>query len=117
MALIKTTIYTILIILLILPLSAVAQEKKQTVTIQQTDISLKEAFTIIEAQTNYSLAYEQSVLDMDKKVSLTFKEAKIEEVLNHIFKDTKYTYKITGYHIIIFIRKENVAIIDRKSVM
>ena len=102
----KTTIHTILIILLIWPLSAFAQEKKQTVTIQQTDISLKEAFIIIETQTNYSIAYEQSAIDMDKKTSLSFKDAEVEKVLNHIFKDTKYTYNITGYHII-----------DRKSVV
>ena len=58
----RKQLYRILIILLIilLPSVAVAQEKKQTVTIQQTDISLKEVFVLIETQTNYSIAYEQS---------------------------------------------------------
>ena len=64
---------------------AVLQEKKQTVTIQQTDISLKEVFAIIETQTNYSIAYEQSAIDIYKKVSLSFKDAEIEKVLNHVF--------------------------------
>ena len=112
----KTTIHAILIILLILPLSAVAQERKQTVTIQKTNISLKEAFAIIETQTNYSIAYEQSALDMDKKVALSFKDAGIEEVLNHLLKKTTYTYKITGYHVIISLQPENNAILSKSEI-
>ena len=106
----------IILMMMILPLSAVAQKKKQTVTIQQTEISLKEAFAIIETQTSYSIAYEQSALDMDKKVSLSFKDAGIEEVFNHILKDIKYTYKITGYHIIVYLRPENNTIPSKPEI-
>ena len=65
----KTKIHTIIIILLILSSAAVAQKKKQTVNIQQTSISINEVFAIIEVQTDYTIAYEQSALDSDKNVA------------------------------------------------
>ena len=113
MSLLKTTIHTILIIMLILPSAAFAQKKKQTVTIQQTNISLQDAFAQIEAQTNYSIAYEQSAFDMNKMVALSLKEADIENALKQILKETQYTYKITGYHIIISPKTENIAMLSK----
>jgi len=100
----------IILCIMLLPSVAIAQEKNQTVTIQQTNISLREAFALIESQTNYSIAYEHSALDVDKKISLSFKDADIEKVLNQILKETQHTYKVTGYHIIISLSTENAAI-------
>ena len=47
--------------------------KEKKITIQNKKISLKEAFAQIETQTGYSIAYEQSNLDIDKKQSLSLK--------------------------------------------
>ena len=44
----------IILFITLLPYITIAQEKKQTITIQQTNISVKEAFALIEAQTNYT---------------------------------------------------------------
>jgi Secretin and TonB N terminus short domain. len=111
MHLFKTTIHTILIILLILPSATFAQEKKQTVTIQQTNISLQDAFALIETQTNYSIAYEQSAFDMNKMFALSLKEADIENALKQILKETPCNYTITGYHIIISLPSKEEATI------
>ena len=108
-------LYRTLIILLItlLPSVAVAQEKKQMVNIQQTGISLKDAFEIIETQTDYTIAYEQSALDSDKRISLSFKDTDIDMVINYLLNGTRYTYKITGYHIIISPKTENIAMLSK----
>ena len=50
-----------------LSLTTVAQNKEKKITIQNKSISLKEAFAQIEVQTGYSIAYEQSNLDIEKK--------------------------------------------------
>lgn len=82
--------------------AAIAQNKGKTISIQNKNISVKEAFSTIEQQTNYSIAYEQMTLDLNKRVSLSLKHAAIDKALAQILKDRQYTYKIKGYHIIIF---------------
>ena len=61
----------------------------------------KEAFAEIELQTGYSIAYELSTVDVKKKISLSLENQSIDEALSQILKETRYSYKITGYHIII----------------
>ena len=84
-----------------LSFNATAQNDKKQITIQNKNISLKEAFAEIELQTGYSIAYELSTVDVKKKISLSLEKQSIDEALSQILKDTRYSYKITGYHIII----------------
>lgn len=81
--------------------TAIAQDSNKKITIQEKTISIKEAFSKIEQQTGYSIAYEQSKLDLKKKISLSLKDADINKALSQILKDSKHSYKIKGYHIII----------------
>ena len=91
----------ILLFFSILSLTALSQNAEKKITIQNKNISLKEAFEQIELQTDYSIAYEQSNLNLKKRQSLSLKSASIEKALTQILKGTGYTYKIKGYHIII----------------
>ena len=84
-----------------LSLNATAQNERKQITIQNKNISLKEAFTEIELQTGYSIAYELSAVDVKRKISLSLESQSIDKALAQILKDTRYSYKITGYHIII----------------
>lgn len=84
-----------------LSFNATAQNDKKQITIQNKNISLKEAFAEIELQTGYSIAYELSTVDVKKKISLSLENQSIDKALSQILKDTRYSYKITGYHIII----------------
>ena len=84
-----------------LSLNATAQNDRKQITIQNKNISLKEAFAEIELQTGYSIAYELSTVDVKKKISLSLENQSIDEALSQILKETRYSYKITGYHIII----------------
>lgn len=100
-------VYQLLMILLIgyFPLSA--QEIQTKVTIQSQAISLKEVFYQIEKQTGYSIAYEQSEVNLGKVISLSLTHADVEYALKEILKGTGYTYKISGYHIVISQTKEH----------
>lgn len=84
-----------------LSLNAIAQNDRKQITIQNKNISLKEAFAEVELQTGYSIAYELSTVDVKKKISLSLENQSIDEALSQILKETRYSYKITGYHIII----------------
>ena len=50
-----------------LSLNATAQNDRKPITIQNKNISLKEAFAEIEQQTGYSIAYELSTRASKKK--------------------------------------------------
>ena len=84
-----------------LSFNATAQNDRKQITIQNKNIALKEAFSEVELQTGYSIAYELSTVDVKKKISLSLEKQSIDEALSQILKDTRYSYKITGYHIII----------------
>ena len=94
-----------------LSLTTVAQNKEKKITIQNKKISLKEAFAQIETQTGYSIAYEQSKLDIEKKHSLSLKNVTVDKAMTQLLKGTGYAYKIKGYHIIISLQdnKQNPA--------
>jgi hypothetical protein len=83
-----------------------AQEAK--VTIQKSGISLKEAFNEIEKQTNYTIAYKKSVVNQEAKISISIKNIELKEALDAILKGSGLTYKISGYHIILYKKKEAV---------
>ena len=77
-----------------LSLTTVAQNKDKKITIQNNRISLKEAFAQIESQTGYSIAYEQSNLDLEKKQSLSLKNVAVDKAMTQLLKETGYVYKI-----------------------
>ena len=84
----------ILLFFSILSLTAISQNAEKKITIQNKNISLKEAFEQIELQTDYSIAYEQSNLNLKKRQALSLKSASIEKALTQILKGTGYIYKI-----------------------
>ena len=67
----------ILLFFSILSLTAISQNAEKKITIQNKNISLKEAFEQIELQTDYSIAYEQSNLNLKKRQALSLKSASI----------------------------------------
>lgn len=96
----------IFIFLFFLFSSISAQNIDKKITIQNKSISLKEIFLLIEQQTGYSIAYEQSTLDLNKKISISLNNASIDKALKQILKGTQHIYKIIGYHIIIIPSKD-----------
>nr|WP_321522513.1 TonB-dependent receptor [uncultured Macellibacteroides sp.] len=91
--------------------SGIAQKTK-TVSFASGSVTIKEGISQIEKQTGYSIAYEQSGLNLSQVVSLSLKEGDINQALQQLLNDTQYTFKIKGYHIILFIDSEK-----RKSKM
>lgn len=91
----------------VISLGSHAQEENKTVTIQQEGITLREVFSQIEQQTGYTIAYELSTVDMNKRRSISLNKADINTTLKQVLQGLACTYKINGYHIIItFLPKE-----------
>lgn len=92
---------TVLIVLLFVLSVLICPARDNCITIENNNISLSDIFFSIEQQTTYSIAYVQSSLDLNKKISLSLKDADIRQAMDAILGVTPYNYKIKGYHIIV----------------
>ncbi len=78
-----------------------AEAQDKLITIQEQGISIRDAFSQIESQTNYSIAYKQSQIDEKREINLSLKNAPLDKAMSEILKGTALSYKINGYHIIL----------------
>lgn len=91
--------YLCLIVLMFVSAVVMAQEGKVTVT--GRDITYKQVFEQIEAQSKYTIAYNVTKFDAERKVSVNLKNKSIKEVLTSVLKGTGFTYKVNDKHIIV----------------
>lgn len=78
----------------------------QTITIHQTNKSVREVLRAIENVGNVVFFYNNSDVDLDRKVSVRVNNESIEKVLDLIFANTQNTCKIDGRQV--YIMKKEV---------
>ena len=79
----------------------IAYGQNQPITVSMKNQPLLKVFEIIEDQTDFSIAYNQTKLDVKQKVSANFVREAVSSVLNSVLKGTGFTYRQEGKHIII----------------
>lgn len=94
-------IHKIYILLFALCFYNTAFGQKQQITVSMKNQSLLKIFESIEAQTDLSIAYNQTKLDVKQKVTVNFTKETVSSVLDSILKGTGFTYRPEGKHIII----------------
>lgn len=73
----------------------------QNVTISKRNATLAELFDEIEAQTELSIAYSESTVDKNRKVTVEFKDMPVGDAMRYILQGTGATYSINGKMILI----------------
>lgn len=73
----------------------------QKVTFHEGSVTLKQVFEKIEKASKYKIAYNDSQLDISKKVALNQENSEVLQVLSDVLKGTGYTYKLNGNYVII----------------
>ncbi|HTI11046.1 MAG TPA: SusC/RagA family TonB-linked outer membrane protein, partial [Puia sp.] len=73
----------------------------QKVTLSEENASLKKIFREIKRQTGYLFFYNAQLLERSHTVSLSVKDAPLEQVLNQCFRDQPLTYSIVNKTIVI----------------
>jgi TonB-linked SusC/RagA family outer membrane protein len=81
-------------------------ETLNKVTLPENTTTLKAAFEEIEKQTNLSVDYEESRIDINRKINISITDMTVNDALNLILKNSGYTYAIKGKHIIISMLKQ-----------
>lgn len=93
--------YKIISLIIFLFISIHSNAQKEKFTISGRDITVKQVFEQIEAQSKYTVAYSKAQIDVSKKITIKVQKVNLKEVLEQVLKDTGFTYKINGLHIII----------------
>lgn len=73
----------------------------QKVTFHGEQVPLKQAFEKIESVSKYKIAYNPSLLDVNKLVVLNYKDKDVLKVLESLLKGTGCTYQINDNYIVI----------------
>ena len=73
----------------------------QRLTFHEGSISLKQAFEKIEVNSNYKIAYNNSNLDVSKKVLMNQEDMEVLDVLSQLLNNTGYTFKVKGSYVLI----------------
>lgn len=95
--LLKVMKLTILFLIVVcLHVSAAGYGQKGTITISGKDLPLEKVFSVIKKQTDYVCFYGYEVLKDAKPVSLSFKEADVQEVLKAALWGQGLDFSITG---------------------
>ena len=92
--------FYLFIIVSLLPLSAIFGQNT-TVTLTENQIPLIKAFESIEKQTQLSIAYNRTKLDVNQKVNTNFKNASVNTVMQKLLQGTGFGFRREGSYIII----------------
>jgi len=70
-------------------------------TIQQKNITVKEALTLIEKNSSMVFFYVDKDIDLNRKINIDVKNKPVPEVLKEIFKNSLSTFKLDGKQVYI----------------
>ncbi len=87
---------------------AVAPAQNKKISINRNDISIKQIFTEIEKQTSYSIGYNETDLDINKRIELLALIFDLDKLLSLTLNGTGFKYSIRENHILIIPQQENV---------
>ena len=99
-------ISTILLLISVLHVSAEVYSQSNKLSFEFKDLSLKEAFQQIEAQTEYLFLYNTHEIKNDVRVDMNMKNQRIEKVLDELLKDSGLEYSIRDRHIVLHPKKD-----------
>lgn len=85
----------------------------QRVTLKVRDVSIKEIFEKIQAQTDYDFLYKTEDLQLTGKLSLELRNVPLKQALDKCFEHLPLTYSIENTTILISHKPAPVAVVDK----
>ena len=102
-------IYSLLLFVSMAKLFAV-DANGQNVTINVNNAELKTVFSEIESLTEFNFFYNNSLVDVSKKVSLNANNQELDVVLIDLFKETNIDYRLLKNQIVLFPKNDTAVI-------
>jgi TonB-linked SusC/RagA family outer membrane protein len=97
-----------LFLFLIFPTGLTARNQTGKVTLALKNASVKELFEKIQQQTNLNFVYNAEDAKALPSITLTVKDESVKNVLDKVFKDSDFIYKIEGNIISIHYHRDSV---------
>lgn len=91
----------IFFMVLLAAISTVTSAQTGKYTIDLKNATVKTALEAVENQSDYSFLYSERIIDVNRVVSLSLKDAPIENIISKIFEGTDVTYAIKGRQIVL----------------
>jgi TonB-linked SusC/RagA family outer membrane protein len=96
-------------LLIIALLSVTVLIQAQNVSLSKQNVKLSDLFEEIEKQTNLTIAYNESTVDVNQTVSVNVKNKPVVQVMNDLLKGAQATCKLQGKQILIVPEPQKVA--------
>lgn len=78
--------------------------KPSKISLNIQDVTVEKALEIIEQNSTYHFLYNNTLIDVDRKISLSVKNQPVNKVLDEIFMNTDVVYSIEGNQIVLSTR-------------
>lgn len=98
----------------VMQLSATGFAQKFSVSAKFNGFTVSQIVDEIEKQSNYDFFFSEEEINVSKKISVDFKNASIEEVVNKVFGN-EFTYKFVG-EVILVSKKAPIAVQQKREI-
>ncbi|MBK5261066.1 MAG: TonB-dependent receptor [Peptostreptococcaceae bacterium] len=95
----KLTAFILLVSLVHLSASVYSQQIKLDVSLRNATI--RDVLKSIEDQSGYFFLYTNEDIDVNRKVSVDFKDVSVEQILDQVFQGTDISYRISDRQIVL----------------
>ena len=92
----------IFILFMVMGISAMEAQEDRTITIEQNNVTLKEALNAIEQQGVYSFLIRNNDVDLNSRVSINMRKASIHQVMQHLLKGKEISFTVEGRRVMIY---------------
>ena len=89
---------------------------QQQISLKVSQEKISDVLEKIQRQTSYSFIYNNTLIDVDKPVSLSLENASISDALDRLFEKTDIGYKIVDFQITLFPKEFGNAIMSGEIV-
>ncbi|MFG5859133.1 TonB-dependent receptor plug domain-containing protein [Dysgonomonas sp. Shenzhen-Wh21] len=108
-------VYTWLTVLLLSCLSHVWAQSN--INIVNNNITIRAALYEIEKQSGYSVGFDETDLDVEKKLSISIRNLSLEDALKQVLKNENCSYTIKQKHIIIVSKQKKDSDLTQHSIV
>lgn len=95
---------------------AVGFSQSTRLDISKKNIQIREVLGLIEDQSEFSFMYDNTQIDVMKKVSVDLKASSVESIIEEVFRGSDVAYKIMDRHIMLYPKTMGNAVQQAKNV-
>jgi TonB-linked SusC/RagA family outer membrane protein len=95
-----------LLLAMVINVQASTYSESVKFNLKMEKVSLKEVFQTITDQSEFKFVYNNDIVDDEQKVSVSYEDARVEEILDEILPKQNLEYRIVDRQVIVFPAKE-----------